>query len=69
MEDLYNFINPNTGKHFPIISSETYDIVMANANRLNDSIDYERDFAYTYFGFKTLKRSYLLKINGKVCRM
>ncbi|PAV57924.1 hypothetical protein WR25_23828 [Diploscapter pachys] len=66
MEDLYNFINPNTGKHSPIISSETYDIVMANANRLNDSIDYERDFTYTYFGFKTLKRSYLLKINGKV---
>ncbi|CAG5126241.1 unnamed protein product [Candidula unifasciata] len=66
MADLYNWINPKTGKHSPMISKETFDIIMKNADRLNSAIIYDRDYSYNYFGFKTLERSYLLKINGKV---
>ncbi|KAJ7427655.1 ribonucleotide reductase catalytic subunit M1 [Willisornis vidua] len=66
MEDLYNYINPHNGKHSPMISKETLDIVLANKDRLNSAIIYDRDFSYNYFGFKTLERSYLLKINSKV---
>ncbi|RUS89168.1 hypothetical protein EGW08_003047 [Elysia chlorotica] len=66
MADLYNWINPKTGKHSPMISEETYNIIMKNADRLNSAIIYDRDYSYNYFGFKTLERSYLLKIDGKV---
>ena len=48
-----------------MISKETYDIIMANAERLNSAIVYDRDFGYNYFGFKTMERSYLLKIDKK----
>ncbi|KAG5264542.1 hypothetical protein AALO_G00255370 [Alosa alosa] len=66
MEDLFNYVNPRNGRHSPMISKETLDIVMANKDRLNSAIIYDRDFSYNFFGFKTLERSYLLKINGKV---
>lgn len=66
MSDLYHWINPKTGKHSPMISEETYNIIMKNADRLNSAIIYDRDYSYNYFGFKTLERSYLLKIDGKV---
>lgn len=66
MEDLYNYINPHNGRHSPMVASSTLDIVMAHKDRLNSAIIYDRDFSYNYFGFKTLERSYLLKINGKV---
>ncbi|OCT96257.1 hypothetical protein XELAEV_18013932mg [Xenopus laevis] len=66
MEDLYNYVNPLNSKHSPMVSKETLDIVLANKDRLNSSIIYDRDFSYNFFGFKTLERSYLLKINGKV---
>ncbi|XP_015683288.1 ribonucleoside-diphosphate reductase large subunit [Protobothrops mucrosquamatus] len=66
MEDLYNYVNPHNSKHSPMISKETLDIVQANKDRLNSAIIYDRDFSYNYFGFKTLERSYLLKINSKV---
>ncbi|ELK29758.1 Ribonucleoside-diphosphate reductase large subunit [Myotis davidii] len=66
MEDLYNYINPHNGKHSPMVAQSTLDIVLANKDRLNSAIIYDRDFSYNYFGFKTLERSYLLKINGKV---
>ena len=49
-----------------MISKETYEIVMENAATLDSAIIYDRDFHYQYFGFKTLERSYLLKINGKI---
>uniref|UniRef100_A0A0N4WWZ2 Ribonucleoside-diphosphate reductase n=1 Tax=Haemonchus placei TaxID=6290 RepID=A0A0N4WWZ2_HAEPC len=63
MEKLYQFHHPLTGEHSPMISKETYDIIMKHADKLNSAIVYDRDFSYTYFGFKTLERSYLLKIN------
>ncbi|EGW33459.1 uncharacterized protein SPAPADRAFT_60812 [Spathaspora passalidarum NRRL Y-27907] len=65
-KELYEYINPKTGLHSPMISKETYDIIVKNADELNSAIVYDRDFSYNYFGFKTLERSYLLRINGKV---
>ncbi len=64
--DLREYIDPESNKHAPLISEEVYDIIMANADVLNNHIDYSRDHTYDYFGFKTLERSYLLKLDGKV---
>ncbi|XP_063362090.1 ribonucleoside-diphosphate reductase large subunit [Cydia amplana] len=64
--DLYNIINPHTKKRTPMISDFHYEIVMKHKERLDSAIVYDRDFKYNYFGFKTLERSYLLKINNKV---
>ncbi len=64
--DLREFIDPESGAHAPLISKEVYDIIMANKETLDDYVDYSRDFSYDYFGFKTLERSYLLKLNGEV---
>ncbi|MBK7182826.1 MAG: ribonucleoside-diphosphate reductase subunit alpha [Bacteroidetes bacterium] len=66
MEALYNYIDPKTGKKAPLIADDVYDIISKNAQELDSTIIYDRDFGYDYFGFKTLERSYLLKINGKV---
>ncbi|GBB97905.1 hypothetical protein RclHR1_00310033 [Rhizophagus clarus] len=66
IEDLYNYINPKTGKCASMISEKTYNIVIKNSEKLNSSIIYDRDYKYNYFGFKTLERSYLLRIGGKV---
>uniref|UniRef100_A0A914PUP9 Ribonucleoside-diphosphate reductase large subunit n=1 Tax=Panagrolaimus davidi TaxID=227884 RepID=A0A914PUP9_9BILA len=66
IKDLYYYQNPKSGKHEPIISKEIFDIVLKNSVILDNAINYERDFGYNYFGFKTLVRSYLLRMNGKV---
>ncbi|KAL0880835.1 hypothetical protein ABMA27_002019 [Loxostege sticticalis] len=66
MTDLYNIVNPHTKKRSPMISDFHYEIIMKNKERLDSAIVYDRDFKYNYFGFKTLERSYLLKINNKV---
>ncbi|KAJ3188589.1 Ribonucleoside-diphosphate reductase large subunit [Gaertneriomyces sp. JEL0708] len=66
MEDLYNYVNPKTGNAAPMISEETYQAIQKNAERLNSAIIYDRDFNYNFFGFKTLERSYLLKIGKRV---
>lgn len=66
INDLYTYINPKNGKPSPMISDTTYNVVMKHAEELNSAIVYERDFQYNYFGFKTLERSYLLRIDGKV---
>lgn len=66
MTDLYAYVNPRTGKEAPMISDEVHQVIMENAERLDSTIIYNRDFNYDYFGFKTLERSYLLKINGKI---
>jgi len=66
VEDLYNYINPKTGKHGPLISKEVYEIVKANGERINSAIVYDRDYNYDYFGIKTLQRAYLLKLNGEI---
>ncbi|CAG8514547.1 3062_t:CDS:10 [Funneliformis caledonium] len=66
IQDLYNHINPIRRLHTPLISKEVYDIVMENADRLNSAIIYDRDYSYNFFGFKTLEKSYLMRIEGKV---
>uniref|UniRef100_A0A060T162 Ribonucleoside-diphosphate reductase n=1 Tax=Blastobotrys adeninivorans TaxID=409370 RepID=A0A060T162_BLAAD len=66
VEDLYNYVNPRNKKHSPMISEEVYNVVKDHAEELNSAIVYERDFTYNYFGFKTLERSYLLRINGEI---
>ena len=54
------------GEHSPLISEELYDIVNKNKEKLNNYIDYQRDFLFDYFGFKTLERAYLIKIDKKI---
>lgn len=66
MTDLYNHVREKTGAPSPMISEFHYNVVKENAERLNSAIIYDRDFGYNYFGFKTLERSYLLKINKKI---
>ena len=62
---LYNRKDAN-GKTVPLINDKVYDIVLKNKNKLNDVIDYERDYNFDFFGFKTLEKAYLLKLDGKV---
>ncbi|MAM30578.1 MAG: ribonucleoside-diphosphate reductase subunit alpha [Flavobacteriaceae bacterium] len=66
MTDLYEYVNPRTGKKAPLLSDEVYKVIMDNADELDSTIIYNRDFGYDYFGFKTLERSYLLKLNGQI---
>ena len=66
MKDLFEYINPRTGKKAPLLSDEVYKIIEKNADQIDSNIIYNRDFGYDFFGFKTLERSYLLKLNGKI---
>ncbi|KFY73713.1 hypothetical protein V499_06211 [Pseudogymnoascus sp. VKM F-103] len=66
IHDLYHYVNPKNSKPSPMIAKKTYDIVMEHAEELNSAVLYDRDFNYQYFGFKTLERSYLLRLDGKV---
>lgn len=66
MKDLYEYVNPRTGKEAPLLSDEVYEVISDNSEKLDSTIIYNRDFGYDYFGFKTLERSYLLKLNGKI---
>jgi ribonucleoside-diphosphate reductase alpha chain len=66
IEALHKYIDPKTNLPASLIADDVYDIVMANAHTLDSSIIYDRDFGYDYFGFKTLERSYLLKMNNRV---
>jgi len=66
MSDMYHYVNPRTNQESPLLSDEVYEAIMANAEVLDSTIIYNRDFNYDYFGFKTLERSYLLKINGQI---
>ena len=66
MKDLYNYIDPKTGKKAPLLADDVFHIIWENRELLDSSIIYDRDFGYDYFGFKTLEKSYLLKLNGQV---
>lgn len=66
IHELYDYTDPKTDKKAPLIAEDVYQIVQQHAEILDATIIYDRDFGYDYFGFKTLERSYLLKINGKV---
>jgi ribonucleoside-diphosphate reductase alpha subunit len=66
MKRLYTYIDPKTNENAPLISKETWRTIKANAAELDEAILYDRDFGYDYFGFKTLEKSYLMKVNGQV---
>ena len=66
MNEMYHYVNPRTNQEAPLLSEEVHNVIQENAELLNSHIIYNRDFNYDYFGFKTLERSYLLKINGKI---
>lgn len=66
MDALYNYVDPNTGKKAPLLADDVYKIILEHAEHLDSTIIYDRDFGYDYFGFKTLERSYLLKVDGEV---
>ncbi len=66
MEALHSYVDPKTGLNASMIADDVYQIIKDNAEILDSTIIYDRDFGYDYFGFKTLERSYLLKINGQL---
>jgi ribonucleoside-diphosphate reductase alpha chain len=66
MKDLYEYIDPKTGKKAPLVSEEAMEVINTHTDLLDSTIIYDRDFGYDYFGFKTLEKSYLLKLNNKV---
>ncbi|WP_158963103.1 ribonucleoside-diphosphate reductase subunit alpha [Myroides fluvii] len=63
---LYEYIDPITQTHAPLLAEDLYHIIQQHADRLNSSIIYERDYTFDYFGFKTLEKSYLLRINQSI---
>lgn len=65
-EALHNYVHPITNKAASLVSKAYYETVMNNKDRLNAAINHARDFDYDYFGFKTLEKSYLLKLDGQI---
>ncbi len=66
MKALYNYVDPRTGSCAKLISDETFEIIEKHKDRLDSAIIYDRDYSFDFFGFKTLERSYLLRMDGKV---
>jgi ribonucleoside-diphosphate reductase alpha chain len=66
MKRLYTYINPKTGENAALLSTKVFGVIQANAKRLDEAIDYNRDYNYDFFGYKTLERSYLMRLDGKV---
>lgn len=63
---MHSHINPKNGDAAPLVADDVAALVAEHADRLDSEIIYMRDFDYDYFGFKTLERSYLLRVNGRV---
>jgi ribonucleoside-diphosphate reductase alpha subunit len=66
IQDMYHYVDPKTGENASLIAEDVYQVIMQNKDALDSSIIYDRDFRYDYFGFKTLTRSYLMKLDGKI---
>lgn len=66
MRKLHQYTDATTGKRLPLIADDIMQVIEDNADLLDSTIIYDRDYAFDYFGFKTLEKSYLLRINGKV---
>ncbi|WP_224015616.1 ribonucleoside-diphosphate reductase subunit alpha [Ferruginibacter albus] len=66
MRKLHNYTDDKTGKLMPLIADDVMQIIEDNADLLDSTIIYDRDFGFDYFGFKTIEKSYLLRINGKI---
>ncbi len=66
MDALYRYIDPKTGESAGLIGDDTYEIIKKHKDQLDSAIIYDRDYNFDYFGFKTLERSYLLRMDGEV---
>lgn len=66
MKRLYTYVNPKTDQNAALLSTKVYGIIRNNAKRLDEAVQYERDYNYDFFGYKTLERSYLIKLDGKI---
>lgn len=66
IDDLHTYIDPKTNQNASLVADDVYAIIQENKEALDSSIIYDRDFRYDYFGFKTLTRSYLMRLNGKI---
>ena len=66
IKELHSFIEPKTSKESSLIDTDVYQFVMTNREILDGAIDQDRDLDFDYFGFKTLERSYLLKIGTRI---
>ncbi|MCC7506546.1 MAG: ribonucleoside-diphosphate reductase subunit alpha, partial [Saprospiraceae bacterium] len=66
VNDLYHYIDPKTGERAGLIGDDTFRIVQKHKEKLDSALIFDRDFDFDYFGFKTLERSYLMRMNGKV---
>jgi len=66
MRLLYNYVDGKTGKNASLIADDVWEVIQSNAELLDSTIIYDRDFGFDYFGFKTLEKSYLLKVEGKI---
>mmetsp|Transcript_4197 Transcript_4197/g.4748 ORF Transcript_4197/g.4748 Transcript_4197/m.4748 type:complete len:833 (+) Transcript_4197:108-2606(+) len=63
---LYSYVHPITNTRAGLVSKDFYETVMNNKERLNAAVNHDRDFNYDYFGFKTLEKSYLLRLDGQI---
>src|SRR4029078_3431455 len=66
MRNLYNYVDNGTGKRMPLLADDVMAVIEEHAELIDSSIIYDRDFGFDYFGFKTLEKSYLFRINGKI---
>jgi ribonucleoside-diphosphate reductase alpha chain len=66
MRKLYEYVDEKTGKNSSLIAEDVWQVIQDNAELLDSTIIYDRDFGFDYFGFKTLEKSYLLKVEGKI---
>jgi ribonucleoside-diphosphate reductase alpha chain len=66
MRQLYNYTDAASGKKLPLIADDVMQLIEENAELLDSTLIYDRDFGFDYFGFKTLEKSYLLKVDGKI---
>ena len=66
MKKMYNYVDPITGRKLPLLADDVHEIIQNNAELLDSTIIYDRDFGFDYFGFKTLEKSYLLRMDGKI---
>ena len=66
MSDLYYYVDPKTNQKASLLADDVFNTIQEHKETLDSSIIYDRDFRYDYFGFKTLTRSYLMKLNGKI---
>jgi len=66
VSDLYHYIDPKSGQNASLIAEDVFEIIQKNADYLDGQIIYDRDYKYDYFGYKTLERAYLLKLDGEI---